>query len=242
MTSKKHKVVMLPTEESNIILWEIRGELDYYSDKQKYKEGKSAIPQHLYLTSDEEIREGDWVYNSSRNFGKRIYKCQRVRENNEGFPYKVSNPIKGDEAMYLSNKTFKVIATTDPKLTKVDEVSGDNVWTSPIPQVPQSLIEYYAKHQPEYVELEYEMNGEYDGGCTAIWKQLKLVNNDVVWVEHRTMSIVDYMNKQHEVGKLYSREEVEELCRSAHRSGKAVGENIESYSWDEIEKWLKENL
>lgn len=232
MTSKKHKVVMLPTEESNIILWEIRGELDYYSDKQKYKEGKSAIPQHLYLTSDEEIREGDWVYNSSRNFGKRIYKCQRVRENNEGFPYKVSNPIKGDEAMYLSNKTFKVIATTDPKLTKVDEVSGDNVWTSPIPQVPQSLIEYYAKHQPEYVELEYEMNGEYDGGCTAIWKQLKLVNNDVVLVESVPL-LSEYMTGQ----KLYNREEVEKKIEEYREFAWKTGLTVISK-----EQWLKENL
>ena len=42
--------------------------------------------------------------------------------------------------------------------------------------------------------------------------------------------------------KLYTREEVEELCRDAHHSGVRTQHPIESYEWDEIEQWIKENL
>ncbi len=51
----------------------------------------------------------------------------------------------------------KILATPDPKLRKI--IAGGGEGNAEIgrflPQIPQSLIEYYAKHQPEYVELEY---------------------------------------------------------------------------------------
>ena len=232
---KKHKIVMLPTEDNSLLGVHNRKGLLYaknegwcYIVKHDYIQ-----PQHLYILSDDEIKEGDWIYNKSRNFGKKIYKCQRVSESNDGFPYKVSNPIKGDEAMYLNSRTFKVIATNDPKLTKVDEISGENVWTSLIPQIPQSFIEYYAKHQPEYVEMEYE--------CI---NKLKLVNNEIVWVEpDNELNLATnkfYMERAMKVPvsveeKLYTREEVEGFA--FHTAQICQGMNDL-----EIEQWIKENL
>ena len=58
--------------------------------------------------------------------------------------------------------------------------------------------------------------------------KLKLVNNEVVVASSKP--------------KLYTREEVEELCRDAHHSGVRTQHPIESYEWDEIEQWIKENL
>ena len=232
---KKHKIVMLPTEDNSLLGVHNRKGLLYaknegwcYIVKHDYIQ-----PQHLYILSDDEIKEGDWIYNKSRNFGKKIYKCQRVSESNDGFPYKVSNPIKGDEAMYLNSRTFKVIATNDPKLTKVDEISGENVWTSLIPQIPQSFIEYYAKHQPEYVEMEYE--------CI---NKLKLVNNEIVWVEpDNELNLATnkfYMERAMKVPvsveeKLYTREELEGFA--FHTAQICQGMNDL-----EIEQWIKENL
>ena len=138
---KKHKIVMLPTEENSLLGVHNRKGLLYAKN-----EGWDYIvkydyiqPQYLYVLSDDEIKEGDWIYNKSRIFGKKIYKCQRVSESNDGFPYKVSNPIKGDESMYLNSRTFKVIATNDPKL--IITIGEDyNAYNKELPQIPQSFI------------------------------------------------------------------------------------------------------
>jgi hypothetical protein len=70
--------------------------------------------------------------------------------------------------------------------------------------------------------------------------KLKLRDNEVVWVEPRTMSIVEYMNEQHEVGKLYTSEEVEKLTHDSYLAGalaNAKGQDMGDY-W----KWKKKNL
>tara|TARA_R110002050_G_scaffold280886_1_gene428071 strand:- start:513 stop:1148 length:636 start_codon:yes stop_codon:yes gene_type:complete len=209
---KKHKIVMLPTEDNSLLGVHNRKGLLYaknegwcYIVKHDYIQ-----PQHLYILSDDEIKEGDWIYDGVINEVHKVFHDTSV--------------IGQDR---------KIIATNDPKLTKVDEISGENVWTSLIPQIPQSFIEYYAKHQPEYVEMEYE--------CI---NKLKLVNNEIVWVEpDNELNLATnkfYMERAMKVPvsveeKLYTREELEGFA--FHTAQICQGMNDL-----EIEQWIKENL
>ncbi len=196
------------------------------------------IDTFLNVISDDEIKEGDW--------------CLYIMDNNE---IGCISPIKADKNSSTDSWYKKIIATTDPKLTKVDEVSGDNVWTSPIPQIPQSLVEYYAKYQPEEVELEY-IHYTPDEDVKHVYSEIdmiKLQDNEVVWVESKiietdvdgneiTVSVYRKDCNEHynlsaeELIEMYDKlEEVEKLCKSAWLHGmRTEGEKFSN--------WKKKNL
>jgi len=93
---KQVNVVMLPTEkESNLFLWD-NGTLEFLYPIE-YK-GKGNY-QHLYFLSDDEIKEGDWVYHKLL---KSVFKID-LREVDEDYIKEAKN-IK------------KIIATTDESL------------------------------------------------------------------------------------------------------------------------------
>lgn len=236
---KSHKTIMLPTEDRDSKLW--------YSNDGQYMYDPVGVygakPQYLYFLSDDKIKKGDWVFYKSSKLGERLAQVKDVVDDGD-FPYKAQNPIRGKENMYIGRIAKKIIATNDTNLTKVDEVSGDNVWTSPIPQIPQSLVKHYTKHQPKEVELEYEKVNlaEESNKTKAItncnnWvDKLKLQNNEIVWVEPAKgkMALVK-VNGTLQAEKLYTREEVERLCKSAWLHGmRTEGEKF-SY-------WKKKNL
>ena len=67
MITKKAKVIMLPTKTSNIGKQGVFSKIDYlrYQKKIKYTRSKYVEPQHLYITTDDEIKENDWyIYNN----------------------------------------------------------------------------------------------------------------------------------------------------------------------------------
>ena len=242
---KTHKIVMLPTEdkwkEGSIVANNTTEELiimdakrvDYWSKTNDG--GRHLITQHLYILSDDEIKEGDWKYHV------KIGNVWQHQREGKGFPDELKSVV--------STGTKKIIATTNNKLTKVDEVSGDNVWTSPTPQIPQSLVEYYAKHQPEEVELEYEkVNLAEEGNktkaitnCNNWVDKLKLQNNKVVWVEpiKGKMALVK-VNGTLQAETLYTSEEVEELTHIAFLDGALA--NLKGKDMGEYWKWKKKNL
>ena len=74
---KKCKIVMLPTEDkTNINLYKGKlnknkiGDFDYRTFGTMLLPGpliEKSTPQHLYITSDDEIKEGDCMYDTSEN-------------------------------------------------------------------------------------------------------------------------------------------------------------------------------
>ena len=112
---------------------------------------------HLYITTDEEIKEGDWVYWTDP----------------EGLTSDINQVISVDEEMIflshpehseteaLPHECRKIIATTDPKLVKLIAGGGEGnagVWKM-LPQIQQSFIEEYCKQGGiDKVLVEY-MNG-----------------------------------------------------------------------------------
>ena len=98
--------------------------------------GHERPHNHLYITTDEEIKKGDWyLYN--------------------GKPYKCPHSMMGTE-------NPKIISSTDPKLLKpqikqVNWIGSERIMS--LPQIPQSFIEEYCKAGGiDKVLVEYELN------------------------------------------------------------------------------------
>jgi hypothetical protein len=130
--------------------------------------------QHLYITDDSEIREGDWVIET---LNKVVFKV-----NCGGNDY--------------GNSSFKkIIATTDKYLTLPipEELSEYPFSYSPksLPQIPKQFIEYYigeynAGRKIKQVDVEFE--GELYGGAYAI---PKLFANNEISIHHVAMGMLD---------------------------------------------------
>jgi len=124
------QVVMLPTEKAtDIHIWK---DILYYGETNL--EGYGIEYKHLYLTSDEEIKEGDW--------------------------YLFSNVLLQSDGGYKRNCP-KIIATTDKSLLiNTKDIYSNN---SIIPQIPESFIKAYVESGGTIKEVlvEYEEQEEY---------------------------------------------------------------------------------
>jgi len=103
-------IVMTPTEKSDSILSK-----NILTNNIKYAsilcdESLGSVSQHLYILSDEEIKEGDWCLNITTN---KIGKCTEVNNT-------LIKTLIGEEDYFdeLSSKDSfkKIIATTDSSL------------------------------------------------------------------------------------------------------------------------------
>lgn len=114
---------VLPTDKlSRLFLNKINNKLlldsDIYSDLKKIF--PSSNYQHIYITSTEEIKEGDWFI---ANNG--VHKCIRVAENTS-CPFITLNS-KGEEIGHFKTWRTKTILTTDQDLIKdgVQKIDDD---------------------------------------------------------------------------------------------------------------------
>lgn len=152
---KKRQIVMLPTEKASYISMyylnqKRENKLNYYKNSEKWD---GSINQHLYILSDEEIKEGDWIYDLALN---RIIKQPNL------------NNID-----YISLHK-KIIATTNPELywKHTKDQDGDIIGSTGngICSISQDFIEAYIKAYNEgniikEVMVEYIDNGseEWEG-------------------------------------------------------------------------------
>ena len=149
MNFKKAKVVMLPTnqkaKEGMIYLKPKIGIFNETSSENHNNKVYDCNPQHLYIISDDEIKEGDWFYN-------------------------IHSKIVGKAAFNFGKDGLakKIIATTDISLTEDRQKVAFIVTGHPLPQPSQQFIQKYIE---EYnrgniitdVLVEYELisNEEY---------------------------------------------------------------------------------
>lgn len=142
---KRAKVVMLPIEESK---GDFSKERIYpcilkhswmFDDNQKGKltfvDCNIRTPtqlQHLYITSDDEIKEGDWYYTPSKRSIEQCIKQLLIIKDS------INDIVQ-----------LKILATTDKSLTIKSEKAGENSCYNPLPQPSyrfiQSYIESYNK-------------------------------------------------------------------------------------------------
>lgn len=207
---KKCRVVMLPTEKETHLSENELG-INYNKDAQKMLYG-----QHLYLISDDKIKEGDWCYGEDkRPVHKYQYEC---------------------EERYCK----KVIASTDLSLTpNLTTDYGKTIGMFIMPTLSEDFIKAYVKANGEidevYVEYEEKADGvigiNTNGGGKAIgitnqrW-ELKLTDNN---------EVIILMIEE----KMYSRDEVIKLINKAWIQG---GKDCMNSTYNGPDKFIKENL
>ena len=263
-TFKKGKVVMLPSNErvintkeyqlllSNSLFWTSKIEIKRYTDGWFFLNNSSnpnscaiTVPnvenfkhQHLYIISDDEIKEGDWCLIDNNKVGKRtnkqVYPNSTDGESHLCYYY----TINGEEIGYHVSHCKKIIATTDTSLEIFDKELSDMhsvkvniLLPEPSQQFIQKYIEEYNKGNIiEDVLVEY--GKEYVDEKDAYgYNKLKInPKNNTITIKKAKDS--------------WTREEVIELCRQAFIDGTYAGgfgpneKTIDS----ETEKWIEENL
>jgi hypothetical protein len=167
--NKKCKVVMLATDKET--------EIGLYHDN-LYNSTFGAKTndwnnQHLYILSDDEIKEGDWFW---QGFDKKVHQCHKTTD------HFIIAVLPDD---YPKKICKKIIATTDSSLSlnQCDgcitgaPIDGKNIHRFAdkgamvcqrdkyqLPSIPQSFIEYYVSeynkgNKIEEVLVEYEIKG-----------------------------------------------------------------------------------
>jgi hypothetical protein len=120
-------VVMLPTDKADGCLLKGFKTLQYYPKEfftQEYLKSSNRKSEHLYILSNDEIKEVDWVYSKSLDL---IYKVERL-------------PLSAKDSK-------KIIATTNSSLKTYNEEYDPRSKTGRewlfLPQIPQQFIEYF---------------------------------------------------------------------------------------------------
>jgi len=181
MEWKENKVVMLPTEDITGVILHGSG-LDTYHNINTNKGMVSALnavkniggeSQHLYITSDEKIKEGDWYYDT---LSKKVLK-------------------RGDESEKW-HVTLKIIASTDKSIQALKfrgtALEGFSKVLRGVKATPsQQFIEDYCKNPVDEVMVGYEIEVRGVDGCDCSTnnqtefctplkhKRLKLTNNEI---------------------------------------------------------------
>lgn len=221
-------VVMLPTNQktNGMICKDITGQDKIIAIKTKYlMEHEDYIGHHLYIISDDEIKEGDWVYENNLNQETQIYQIYN-RNNELGF-FRFRN-------VWISlnrkqNSAKKIIATTDNSLE--------------LPQPPQQFIEEFIEEYNQEniitdVLVEYE--NKFDGkeyvdeldayGYDKVKSILKINRKD----NNITIKIAKDSWSREEVIEFANK--VKEYCENGWKSDSL---HRVFFEWD---KWVEENL
>lgn len=216
-------------------------------------------PQHLYIVSDEDSNEGDWIIDTRLlQFGKieRVLKTRRAE-----------NAITTEKGKVLYADQFKkIIASTDPQLTLCTNSDHEEICTcSKLPQISQAFItlyieEYNAGRKIEKVEVEYTrfVKGYFDGpnashSCsenyTSQGKKFYQCCGNIYWEDDmRDLKISEFSfvntNKNNTINikslkDSWTREEVERISYEAYKVGiqQGIGPSPKPFT-----EWIKENL
>lgn len=244
METKRAKVIMLPTNSINQVN---KGDL-FINDSREYNWGKlealkceritshghawngngiQAYINHLYITTDDEIKEGDW--------------CIDLNDNN--YLFQVTSEFLVDNK---NNLKFikKIIATTDSSLMYL---SNNGRIGYNLPQPSQGFIEKYIKEYNKGniitdIIVEYEeilkcyRCGKTEPNCVNTskncigsfggFKQLKISKDNTITI--------------HSIKDSWSREEVESLLFNCLNDQFAIEGNKSDI--DNFNQWIEENL
>lgn len=186
---KKCRVVMLPTNQEAPIYKVPNRDILFLSndiDNTKY-----THHYHLYILSDDEIKEGDWFI---ANQG--VHQCLEIVKGD--YPYKIANQYNNEEIQYQSKywSGNKIIATTNSSLN--------------LPRPSNEFIQKFCEKSGIWeVMVEYILSGkEYVDDQDAYGYddyKLKVAPDN-------TISI-------YPIKESWNREEVIELCKKACQLG-----------------------
>ena len=186
--------------------------------------GTSETRQNIYITSDEEIKEGDWI------------------QRNDELPVLYTNDFWFDFGVQYK----KIIATTDNLIT----VYRFNDDSDKLPQPSQQFIEKYIEEYNKgnvitdiYVRLisEWTTTIDEDGGDSTFEYVLKINSDNTIDIKLPLKKVKDS----------FSREEVIKLLKKITEEINYPGMYYESCNTEEedklqndnnISKWIEKNL
>lgn len=244
---KKCFPILLPTKREDrgtngLYITEISNKLAF---GEWWKIGKRN-PQHLYICSDEEIKEGDWyIVNNILKQCKKIKQYTKTTESNNRY---IVDSLDNEDNDFWCRK---VIATTDNSLLLYDE--SKFIKSSPtaihLPAIPKAFIEHYITEYNKgnvikEVLVEYTCKtcndvGELDAGVfkadcpNCHYKnhnplfELKLINNEIV-----ITSVKDS----------WTRVDMEACWNAGVKWGDANCEFGGETSLPKFDEWLNKNL
>ena len=228
MKTIKAKVHMLPTEDISQVHYnkvrypnEIKYELSFHKEPSKCKnDGLCSGNQHLYITTDEEIKEGDWVYwTDPEGLTSDINQVVSVDEE----MIFISHP-EHSETEALPHECRKIIATTDTELHYNKVVEEDmHMYKESLPHIPQHIIEAYIKKPFDEVLVEYEVKLKS--------YHIEPYEEVMLKTDSNNCTIIHPVED-----KMYSRDTLDKILKECYRGG------VDGVSWEEIAKRIKENL
>jgi len=183
---------------------------------------------HLYFTTDEEIKKDDNIYSKYYGIGKITsnshanYKgdfpllAEFLNKPNYFVPYNIDGSYTQNRKKIYLNDCRKIIASTDPKLT--------------LPQPSQAFIEKYCKV----------------GGIDEVDVEYRVHFNNKAWLpEHRVLSLkTDSHNTItiHAIKDSWNREEVIELLYKSLDTTKTSHPKLREVFKEQMDKFIEENL
>ena len=219
-TFKRAKVVMLPTNEKAHFACGLQpnGVLKYCNNINALGIGK---PQHLYIISDDEIKEGDWMYlqEGESPLTKQGEIAQCKSKGKDGLTWKKIIATT-DSSLKIEKKGFSGL------LNKEVMLIGDSL-PQPSPSFIEKYIESYNNGNP-IVDVMVETvigQGYYKGETIPIQEHLKIDKNNTITIK--------------KVKDSYTEDELKKLLRAASRKRYTFEEAIRI---GELDKWIQDNL
>jgi len=148
---KRAQVIMLPTENKQNAIWLDNSNYLLYNHFLIKQKAKGSF-QHLYIISDDEIKENDWYYTPIKRSIEQCLKQLLVIKNG-------NNDIK----------QFKIIATTDTslKFETIISICGNGNKTRGYKSLPQPSQQFIEKYIESYNkgEIITDVLVEYNVTC-----------------------------------------------------------------------------
>jgi len=251
---KKAQVIMLPTEQNptSLSIGNKSKIAEYHQFLFRKKEGiyNNHTFQHLYIISDDKIKEGDWFYDLET---KKVYQQSGALS---------TRVVMSSHYSHYIDNCKKIIATTDTSLTFVSSLHDINYMKDCKYNLPQPSQQFITKYIEEYnkgniitdVLVEYGEKSNED-----IQKELGIFGHDEGLLESeyneyiKTNSIdklkINPKDNTITIKKLkdsWNREEIEQLLHQIVNDSHCLPIKIKVPSSNNCAlfstKWIKDNL
>jgi hypothetical protein len=226
--TKEHEIILLASDKSFIHL--SHNKLITSIEETGVSDLYKSIPQHLYVISNEFIKEKEYFFDKKDNC---IYRS--VDEQN-------ANSINETRELYDIERYYKIIATTNDKISinlgKEKHVAPtnsnyDQIYTRlcPYPKPSQEFIEHFISQYNKgnvlsKVEVEYGYNEE------------RIVNNKDIGDYSLVINSDNTINISIPSTKIYTSEEVKQIVHK-YREEMGIFGNCNDKDCD---IWLENNL
>lgn len=239
-------VVMLPIQSKAVRLGQlvIGPGNNLFSSRQSNDIG-TLTAYELYITSDEEIKEGDWFI-----CNQAAQQCVEVRKDSD-YTYKIINKFNGEIQYHSKHWKDKIIATTDTSLRRMgDDGIVDIALGLEISYIPESFIKYFIEEYNkgnvitdvlvEYEKIlnpQWESYFEYTNYCMINGYSNQWYDKEILKVNYKDNNIT--------IKKVKDSWNRKEHSKSLSDLGRDLSRTFNLPFKDSLEftmKWIEENL